>query len=110
MNDAVSPRLSVRVRRTPALSVLLARGLAVRLRCSERSTVRVVLRFGRHALTQTLRVSLTPATSRRVMLRLTRTGRRALRRHPSALLSLRARAVDAAGNSRSVKVGLRASR
>jgi subtilisin family serine protease len=110
VNDAVPPRLSVRVRRTPARHTLLARGLSVRLRASERCTVRVVLRLGRRAATGALRLSLTPGTWRKVLLRLTRTGRSALRRHPSAVLTLRARAVDTAGNSRTVKLGLRPSR
>ena len=110
MNDAVPPRLSVRVRRRPATRRLLARGLAVRARCSERCRLRLVLRRRGRALSVPLRVSLTAGVTKRVVVRPNRAGRLRLRRHASLGLTLVARAVDPAGNRRTLRIGLRATR
>jgi subtilisin family serine protease len=110
VNDAVPPRLSVRVSRHPAAARLLEGGLAVRVRSSERCTVRLVLRRRGRGLSVPMRVSLSAGVSKRVVLRLNRAGRVRLRRHGSLALTLVARAADAAGNSRTLSVGLRPSR
>jgi subtilisin family serine protease len=110
VNDAVPPRLSVRARRARSVARLVRSGLAVRVRCSERCTVRVVLRRRGWALTAPVRVRLEPGVSKRVRLRLTREGARVLRRHPTSTLVLIARATDAAGNRRTLSMGLRARR
>ena len=109
-SDAVPPRLSVRVRRHAATAALLARGLAVRLRCSEGCTTRLALRGRRGAVTLRRRLALAPGASRRVVLRLNRSGRRLLRHRNSLALTLIARAVDGAGNSRRLRVALTVSR
>jgi hypothetical protein len=110
VNDAVSPRLSVRVRRRPATRRLLARGLVVRARCSERCRLRLVLRRHGRTLSVPLRVSLAAGVTRRVVVRPNRAGRLRLRRHASLPLTLVARAVDTAGNRRTLRIGLRATR
>ena len=110
VNDAVPPRLSVRVRRRPATRRLLARGLAVRARCSERCRVRLVLRRHGRALSVPVRVSLATGVTKRVVVRPNRAGRLRLRRHASLGLTLVARAVDPAGNRRTLRIGLRATR
>ena len=109
-SDAVPPRLSVRVRRHAAIAAVLARGLAVRLRCSEGCTTRLALRGRRGAVTLRRRLALAPGASRRVVLRLNRSGRRLLRHRNSLALTLIARAVDGAGNSRRLRVALTVSR
>jgi hypothetical protein len=70
----------------------------------------VVLRRRGWALTAPVRVRLEPGVSKRVRLRLTREGARVLRRHPTSTLVLIARATDAAGNRRTLSMGLRARR
>jgi hypothetical protein len=110
VDDGVPPRLSVRTRRTRRSARLLSQGLPVRLRCSERCTVRVVLRRGRVVITRPARVSLTPGVWKRVVVRLNGPGRVRLRRHRSSVLALMARATDAAGNRRTLNFGLRVSR
>ena len=110
VNDAVPPRLSVRVRRAHSVARLLRGGLAARIRCSERCTVRLVLRRHGRTLTTPLRVRLDPAASKRVRLRLTRAGARLLRHHLATALTLVARATDTAGNRRTLFVGMRARR
>jgi subtilisin family serine protease len=108
--DALPPRLSIRVRRRARIGALLAHGLPVRLRCSERCTTRLALRARRGRLTVRRRVVLDAGDSRRVVLRLTRAGRRLLRHRNSLRLTLVVRAVDGAGNSRRLRVGLTVSR
>jgi len=108
--DAVPPRLSVRVRRTVRTSRLVRRGLAVRVRCSESCTVRLILRRRGRGLSAARRLTLSAGVSRRVVVRVNRAGRTRLRRHRSLALTLVGRGVDSAGNSRTLKVGLRASR
>jgi thermitase len=106
VNDAVPPRLSVRVRRAQSVARLLRRGLRARVRCSERCTVRLVLRRRGRAISIPVRVGLTPGVYKRVRLRLTRDGARRLRRHRARSMTLVARASDPAGNRRTLKIGL----
>ncbi|HKP21118.1 MAG TPA: hypothetical protein VJT68_06350, partial [Thermoleophilaceae bacterium] len=89
---------------------LRRRGLGARVRCSERCTVRLVLRGRGHALTVPARVRLTPGVYRGVRLRLTRSGARLLRRRATTTLTLVARATDAAGNRRTLSIGMRTRR
>jgi subtilisin family serine protease len=110
VNDAVPPRLTVRVRRAQSVARLLRRGLGSRLRCSERCTVRLVLRGRGRALTVPVRVRLTPGVYRGVRLRLTRSGAGLVRRRATGTLTLVARATDAAGNRRTLSIGMRARR
>jgi subtilisin family serine protease len=110
VNDAVPPRLSLRARRTRSVIRLLRRGLAARVRCSERCTVRLVLRRRGRALTVPVRVHLEPGVSKRVRLRLSRAGARVLRRHRATTLTLVARATDTAGNRRTLSMGMRTRR
>jgi len=110
VNDAVPPRLSVRVRRAQSVARLLRRGLRARVRCSERCTVRLVLRGRGRALSVRVRVRLTPGVSKRVRLRLSRAGARLLRRRSAGTLTLVARATDAAGNRRTLSIGMRTRR
>jgi hypothetical protein len=99
------------VRRHPGTPRLLARGLAVRLRCSERCTVRLVVRRRGRALTVPVRVTLASrSVSRRVVLRLNHAGRVRLHRHRAMPLTLIARAADTARNTRTLSVALRATR
>lgn len=110
VNDAVPPRLTVRVRRAQSATRLLRRGLGSRVRCSERCTVRLVLLGRGRALTVPVRVRLTPGVYRGVRLRLTRAGARLLRRRATGTLTLVARATDAAGNRRTLNIGMRTRR
>ena len=110
VNDAVPPRVSVHVKRRPRAARLAARGLLVRARCSERCTVRLFLHARGRALTVPVRVRLTPGVSKRVRLRLTKHGRAVLRSPRSRALTLVARAVDPAGNRRTLRIAIRASR
>ena len=110
VNDAVPPRLSVRARRAQRVALLLRRGLAARVRCSERCTVRLVLRRRGRALTAPVHVRLEPGVSKGVRLRLSRAGARVLRHHRATALTLVARATDLAGNRRTLSMGMRTSR
>ena len=110
VNDAVPPRLTVRVRRAPSVARLLRRGLGARVRCSERCIVRLVMRRGGRAISIPVRARLTPGVYRRVRIRLSRTGARLLRRRTAGTLTLVARATDAAGNRRTLNIGMRARR
>jgi hypothetical protein len=107
--DRVAPRLSIRRGRL-ARSVLLRRGLALRLRSSEACTVRVSLRLRGRALARSVRTSLTRTRSKRVRLRMTARGRRLLRRHRTIKPTLVVRATDRSGNRRTVRIRLRLSR
>jgi thermitase len=110
VSDFVAPRLSMRTRRQLQSGRLLDRGLAVRLRCSEACSVRVAIRWQGRALTIPLRVSLPSRVTKRVVLRMSRTGRVLLHRRSSVPATLVGRAADRAGNSHTLKVGLRVSR
>jgi hypothetical protein len=110
VNDAVPPRLTVRARRTPAAARLLGRGLPVRVRCSERCTVRLLLRRRGRLLSLPVRVTLVPGVSKRAVLHLNRAGRARLRRNRALALTLVARATDVAGNRRTLDIGMRTRR
>jgi subtilisin family serine protease len=110
VRDLVAPRLSIRTHRQLQSATLLERGLAVRLRCSEACRVRLVMRWEGRALTVPVRISLAPRFTKRVVLRMSRAGRALLQRRSSLPPTLVARAVDRAGNSHKLKVGLRISR
>jgi hypothetical protein len=105
--DTAAPRVSLRVRRIQDLARVLARGLGVRVGCSEgcRVSARLLLlrRVVASARTIGLRsISLTSAGSRRLTIRLNRRGKRLLRPARSARVRLRVSARDAAGNVRTV--------
>ncbi len=108
--DAVAPRLSIRASRHQRLSALLNRGIAARVGCSEPCTVQLQLRAGRRALTVSRRLSITGTAGRRIAVRLTRRGRRILRRGSSRALTLAGAATDASGNRRTLSVALRVRR
>ena len=108
VNDAMPPRLTVRVRRALSAARLLRRGLGARVRCSESCTARLVLGRSGRTLSIPVRVRLTPGIYRRVRIRLTRAGARALRHRAVGTLTLVARATDAAGNRRTLNIGMRA--
>jgi subtilisin family serine protease len=107
--DRVAPRLSIRRGRL-ARSVLLRRGLALRLRSSEACTVRVSLRFHGRPFARSVRTSLTRTRSKRVRLRMTARGRRLLHRSRSLKPTLVVRATDRSGNRRTVRIRLSLSR
>ena len=73
-------------------------------------TVRLILRRRGRGLSAARRLALPAGVSKRVVVRLNRAGRTRVRRHRSLALTLVGRAVDQAGNRRTLKVGLRASR
>jgi hypothetical protein len=100
----------VRARRTPAAARLLSHGLPVRVRCSERCTVRLLMRRRGRMLSLPVRVSLVPGVSKWVVLRLNRAGRARLGRSRALALALVARATDAAGNRRTLNIGMRTRR
>jgi subtilisin family serine protease len=109
--DATAPRVSVRARRKLPVRRLARRGLAVRVRCSERCTVRLVLRRRGRAVSGMVQVTVPDGGSRRVVVRLSRSGRsRLARARGSARLVLVARASDGGGNRRTVRRGVRATR
>jgi subtilisin family serine protease len=109
--DAVAPRVSVRARRRLQGRRLARRGLAVRLRCSERCTVRLVLRRRGRAISRKARISIPAGTSRLAVVRLSRRGRAVLRRlHAPSRLTLVVRASDARGNRRTLWREVRATR
>jgi subtilisin family serine protease len=109
--DAAAPRVSVRARRRVPAARLASRGLAVRVRCSERCSLRLVLRRHGRAISVPLRVSLAAGTPRRLVVRVNRRGRALLRRRGAwPRLTLVVRASDRRGNRRIVKRGVRATR
>jgi hypothetical protein len=110
LGDRVPPRLSLRSGRIFRSAALVQRGLALRLRCSEACTVRVALKLKGRVLTARKRVSLGRATTRRLVLRLTASGRRLLRQRRTSTPVLTARAADRTGNSRTLTIGLRVNR
>jgi hypothetical protein len=96
---AITPRSTV--------AALLGRGLGVRLAVSEGVTLRIELRRGTRVLTaRTVRTTRAGATG--ALLRLGRTARARLGRPRAAVtLTVRLRAVDPAGNARTVTRRLR---
>jgi thermitase len=110
VSDFVAPRLSIRTSRQARSSRVLGRGLAIRARCSEACTLRLVVRAGGRAFTAPTRIALPSRSTRRIVLRPSGRGRTLLRRRGSVPATLVARAVDRAGNSHTLKLGLRFSR
>jgi len=110
VGDAVPPKLSVRTGRRLRAQLFRRHRLPVRLTCSEPCTVRLVLRFRGRALSARVERALPADVSRRIAVRLNRAGRRLLRRPGRRTLTLRARAIDRSGNSRSLKLFVRVSR
>ncbi|HEV7844631.1 MAG TPA: S8 family peptidase [Thermoleophilaceae bacterium] len=110
VGDRVPPRLSLRSARIFRSGALVRSGLALRLRCSEACTVRVALKLNGRVLTAQKRVSLGRATTGRLVLRLTASGRRLLRQRRTSTPVLSARASDRTGNSRTITIGLRVNR
>jgi hypothetical protein len=72
--------------------------------------VRIGLRFHGRSLTRRVRTSLRRATTKRVALRLTGYGRRALRHKRALRPTLIVRATDRSGNRRTVRIRLSLSR
>jgi hypothetical protein len=89
------------------LGRLLGRGLSLRVRCSEPCTAHLALRRHGRALTVPVIVSLAAQVPRRVRLQPSRAARGLLRRRASAAAVLSGRAVDPAGNSRTLSLGMR---
>jgi subtilisin family serine protease len=104
--DTTAPRLAVRLGSRRA-HVARAGYIAVRVRVSERARVRLRIisgrqtaAAGRNAVVLARNVStLNPGTTRTVRVRLTRTGRKAMRSRRSLTVTLLALARDAAGNT-----------
>jgi hypothetical protein len=108
--DTTAPALRLRVRSRASLSRLLRRGLRIRLRVGEPSVVRVRLVLSRRVARRLGIASRAVAVGRgkkrarragtlHVRVRLTRAGKKALRRKRSVLTTLRLSATDARGNS-----------
>jgi subtilisin family serine protease len=110
VRDSVAPRLSIRTGRRFRRMLLVRHRLVVRATCSESCSARLALRLGRRLLVVPANVSFAPGVSKRVTLRLTRAGRRAIRRRASSTLTLRGRALDGAGNRDMVRMRFRVSR
>jgi subtilisin family serine protease len=110
VGDSVPPKLSMRTGRRYARALLVRRRLRARVSCSEACTLRVVLRHQGRDLAVPVTASLAPGVPWRVVLRLNRAGRALLRHHRSLTLRLSGRAVDPAGNSRTLHVALPVSR
>jgi subtilisin family serine protease len=110
VGDSVPPKLSMRTGRRYPRTLLVRHRLPARVSCSEACTVRVVLRYRGRDLAVPVSASLSPGVPWRVVLRLNRAGRALLRHHRSLTLALSGRAVDPAGNSRTLHVALPFSR
>jgi plastocyanin len=96
--DTTRPALGLRVLDSRLSSVRRARLLRVRVSVDEPATVRLTARAGRTALGAAT-VKLGAAGARRVSLKLTAAGARLARRSTHLVVSLSARAADAAGNA-----------
>jgi subtilisin family serine protease len=107
VRDSVAPRLSIRTGRRFRRMLLVRHRLPVRVTCSESCSARLTLRLGRRSLVAPVSASLAPNAPRRVTLRLTRAGRRLIRRRASFTVTLRARALDSAGNRGTLRQRLR---
>jgi hypothetical protein len=110
ISDSSPPRLSIRTGRRVRRMLLVRHRLQVRVSCSEACSTRLALRLRRRALVVPVSSSLAAGMSKRVTLRLTRTGRRLIRQRASLSLTLVGRALDRAGNSATARVRLRVSR
>jgi plastocyanin len=103
--DRVPPDLSIALRRASLRKLVRSKRIVVRTSLDEAATLKLrgVLKRGRRRATIATRtLRLDRSGTRAVSLRLTRGGRKLLRGRSSALIEVRARATDAAGN-RSLK-------
>jgi Ca2+-binding RTX toxin-like protein len=117
--DATSPRIVARPARAPRLRRLLSRGLKVTLGCGEPCVVRLQLELsrafarrlglGRVVVGQVAR-DLATTTSSRVVVRLSKRARRALREVETVRFTLRISARDRAGNTSEVTRRVKARR
>jgi large repetitive protein len=108
--DLTAPRVYLRVARRIKLSSLRAHGMRLRVRCSEGCSARgrlYVRSSGasgtRTRLVGTARLKRSPL-GRRMTVRLSRTGKRLLKRSRAKRLTLEVRVTDAAANARRVHV------
>jgi subtilisin family serine protease len=110
VGDAVAPRLSIRLGRRSRNTLLIRHRLRIRVRSSEACSVRLELRLHGRALTVPVRLELGADASRRAVLRLNRRGRAVLTHRGSFPLTLVGRAMDPAGNRRTLSVAIRVNR
>jgi thermitase len=106
IGDRTPPRLWVRVVRRHRLSRLVRRGIVVRLRSSERCSVRLRLRTGRRVLAATAPRSIRAGASKRIVLRIRRAARARLSTGAPRRARLVVRATDRWGNRRTIVVRL----
>jgi hypothetical protein len=98
-DDTTRPGLVFTAVRTPRVRGLLrGRALVVAASCTEACRIRAVLRSGRRAVARQVRFVRERAGLVRLRLRLTRKGRRVVRRNPARRLRLGMSARDMAGN------------
>jgi large repetitive protein len=120
-HDGTPPSLSTRFFSRPRLRRVLLRGVPVRARCSEACSVRLELTLPRASAADLQIVSptvvvarargrLDGASSKTIRVQLAGRGRRLLRRVRARTVTLRARAVDLAGNATTVRRSLRLRR
>ena len=120
-HDLTPLGLSAKLSRRARVHRLLRRGVPVRARCSEACTVRLEFTISRRsaASIEVVRPNIVVARSdgrlargrsTLIRVRLAGRGRRLLKRAGARRLTLRARAVDAAGNAATVKRSLRLRR
>jgi subtilisin family serine protease len=112
-SDRTPPRVSLAVARRLSLGSVLRRGLRASVRCSERCSFRVdlLLRSGRRQVSiGSARGSCSAGGSKTVRLKVSKRARRSLRAARATRLSLRVRALDAAGNAGSARAAPRLRR
>ena len=98
-DDRTRPGVVFTPVRTPSVRGLLrGRALVIVVSCTEACRIRAVLRSGRRTVARQVRYVRERAGVVRMRLRLTRKGRRAVRRNPQRRLRLGLSARDMAGN------------
>jgi plastocyanin len=107
--DTTAPDAAISLPKRRTLTAILARGLLITVRTSEASRATVSLRYRGRAIGSARR-SFTGPGRRRVTVKLTRSGRRALRNARRARLQLVAIVTDAAGNKRTLRRSFTAKR
>lgn len=107
--DTTAPDAAVSLPERRTLTAILARGLPITVRTSEAGQATASLRYRGRAIGSARR-SFTGPGRRRVTVKLTRSGRRALRHARRARLQLVAIVTDAAGNKRTLRRSFTAKR
>jgi plastocyanin len=103
--DTKAPTTKLKIRRVSPRSAARSGRLKLKVTVDEAATETLVAKLGRRTIARK-KVKFRSAGTKTVRLKLNRKGRRALRRRRRARVSVRATAVDAAGNKKSKRASL----